>query len=80
MSVKIKETACMSELKETKQKVMEFETQVTNMICMVYLETVVLYNFKNRQNGLHFVVTPFTSEMGGGGAFQCGLKHHINST
>lgn len=48
MSVKIKETACMSELKETKQKVMEFETQVTNMICMVYLETVVLYNFKNR--------------------------------
>lgn len=29
MSVKIKETACMSELKETKQKVMEFETQVT---------------------------------------------------
>lgn len=29
MSVKIREAGCLSELKETKQKVMEFETQVT---------------------------------------------------
>lgn len=28
MSVKIREAGCLSELKETKQKVMEFETQV----------------------------------------------------
>lgn len=38
MSVKIREAGCLSELKETKQKVMEFETQVT-----IYLLFYVWY-------------------------------------
>lgn len=38
MSVKIREAGCLSELKETKQKVMEFETQVTifNTCCFKF--------------------------------------------
>ena len=48
MSVKIREAGCLSELKETKQKVMEFETQVftrTGLIsvqvqCVAHLDIV----------------------------------------
>ena len=35
MSVKIREAGCLSELKETKQKVMEFETQVFTRIGLI---------------------------------------------
>lgn len=38
MSVKIREAGCLSELKETKQKVMEFETQVFTKIGLISVQ------------------------------------------
>lgn len=55
MSVKIREAGCLSELKETKQKVMEFETQVTIFTCcfkfgLYYRFFFSYYNNLNRFN------------------------------
>ena len=45
MEVKIKEAACLSELKETKQKIMELETQVSENVitCSIIFVTPKFY-------------------------------------
>lgn len=55
MSVKIREVGCLSEFKEIKQKVMEFEIQVIIFICcfkfgFYYRFFFLYYNNLNRFN------------------------------